>query len=276
MNTRLSFAIILAAGSASANVSAQDASTNPTAAPDYAVSGNFAVESDYTFRGLTQTWGNPAIQGGGDLTAKNGFAAGFWASSISQRSYPGGALELDLYASFGASFNDDASWRAGFYGYVYPGANLDQARPAYASRSFNTLEANGALTWKWLTLKYSRSLTDYFAIDTEQGYDGASKGTGYLQLDASLPLSDAWNLSLHAAHTDIPARLITTGGSLAPSYSDFGATLKYRFATHWSASIGATYATNKSFYEHTVSFLDPTESQDVGGSRGFAMLQGNF
>jgi uncharacterized protein (TIGR02001 family) len=255
---------------------AQVANDGATQVADYAVTGNVAVASDYMFRGITQTWGRAAIQGGGDLVMKTGFTAGFWASSISERSYPGGALELDLYASYGTNFNDESSWRAGLYGYVYPGGNLDQAKPRYASRSFNTLEANAALTWKWLTLKYSRALTDYFAIDTEQYYDGDSKGTGYLQLDANIPLSDAWNLSLHAAHTGIPARLVTTGGSLDPSYSDFGATLKYQFSTHWNASVGATHATNKSFYAHTVSFLDSSDTNNVGGSRGFVMLQGTF
>lgn len=277
MNTRtIQGAILLAALPIVGTALAQNGAPSPAQTPDYSVTGNVAFVSDYLFRGITQTWGHPAIQGGGDLTMKNGFAAGFWASSISERSYPGGAMELDLYGSYGANFDDDWSWRVGLYGYVYPGADLDQAKPPYASRSFNTLEANGALTWKWLTLKYSRSLSDYFAIDTEQGYDGDSKGTSYLQLDAGIPLSDAWNLSLHAAHTDIPARLVTTSGSLDPSYSDFGATLKYQFSAHWSASVGATHATNKSFYEHTVSFLDPTETRNVGGSRGFVMLQGTF
>ena len=276
MDTRFASAAILAASlPLTGTVLAQDAAA-PAADAPYSVTGNVAIVSDYMFRGITQTWGHPAIQGGGDLTLKNGFAAGFWASSISERSYPGGAMELDLYGSYGANFNDDWSWRAGLYGYVYPSGDLDQAKPRLASRSFNTLEASAALTWKWLTLKYSRSLTDYFAIDTEQGYDGDSKGTGYLQLDAGIPLSTEWSLALHAAHTDIPARLITTAGSFDPSYSDFGATVKYQFSTHWNVSVGATYTTNKSFYEHTVSFLDPTETKNVGGSRGFVMLQGTF
>jgi uncharacterized protein (TIGR02001 family) len=253
---------------------AQDAANAPEA--PYAITGNVAVVSDYMFRGITQTWGHPAVQGGGDLTMKNGFAAGFWASSISERSYPGGAMELDVYGSYSANFSNDWSWRGGLYGYIYPSGNLDQAKPRLASRSFNTLEANAALTWKWLTLKCSRSVTDYFAIDTEQGYDGDSKGSGYLQLDASIPLSTEWSLALHAAHTDIPARLVTTAGSLDPSYSDFGATLKYQFSAHWNASVGATYVTNKSFYEHTASFLDPNDTKNVGGSRGFVMLQGTF
>jgi uncharacterized protein (TIGR02001 family) len=208
----------------------------------------------------------------------NGFAAGLWASSISERSYPGAAMELDLYASFGTAFNDDWSWRAGLYGYVYPGGNLDQATPALRSRSFNTLEANAALTWKWLTLKYNRSLTDYFGIDTEQGYDGDSKGTSYLQLDAAIPFNDQWSLALHAAHTDIAAKLVTplANGTNNPSYSDFGATVKWQFATHWNASLGATYATNKDFYGNTASFTDASDTRNVGGTRGFVMLQGTF
>ena len=117
------------------------------------VSGNVALTSDYMFRGLTQTWGGPAIQGGGDLTMKNGFAAGFWASSISDKSYPGASLELDLYANYGTQINDDWSWRVGLYSYLYPNGNLDDV--GLPSRSFNTTEANASLTWKWLTLKYS-------------------------------------------------------------------------------------------------------------------------
>ncbi len=275
MNNKYTFASLgLVALAVIAGVRAQDAPAADT--PPYTVTGNFAVTSDYMFRGLTQTWGGPAVQGGGDLTMTSGFAAGFWASSISDKSYPGAALELDLYASFGTAFNDDWSWRAGLYGYVYPNGNLDDV--GLPSRSFDTLEANAALTWKWLTLKYNYSLTDYFGIDTEQGYDGDSKGTGYLQLDAAIPFSDQWSLALHAAHTDIPTKLVAplANGANNPSYSDFGATLKWQFATHWNTSFGVTYATNHDFYGNAASFADASDTRDVGGTRGFVMLQGTF
>lgn len=52
-------------------------------ATDSPVSGNVAVTSDYMFRGLTQSWGRPAVQGGADYSNPDGFAAGFWGSSIS-------------------------------------------------------------------------------------------------------------------------------------------------------------------------------------------------
>ena len=168
-------------------------------APASPVTGNVALTSDYLFRGLTQTWGRPALQGGADYATPNGFAAGVWGSSISERSYPGGAMELDLYASYGRAIDTDWSWRVGVYGYVYPGADLDQA--GLGHRSLDTAEVNAALSWKHLTLKYNRSLTDYFGVDTEQGYAGDSRGTGYLQLDATFPLAGAWSLSLHAGHT---------------------------------------------------------------------------
>lgn len=70
-------------------------------APSSTVTANVALTSDYMFRGLTQSWGRPAVQGGADLALANGFAAGVWASSISDDSYPGGSMELDLYAGYG-------------------------------------------------------------------------------------------------------------------------------------------------------------------------------
>lgn len=240
------------------------------------VTGNVAVVSDYLFRGLTQTWGRPAIQGGADYSQPSGFAAGTWASSVSDKSYPGGSMEWDVYASFGRPIDQDWSWRVGAYAYLYPGANLDEA--GLASRSFNTVEANAALTWRQFTLKYNRSLTDYFAADREQGYEGDTHGTSYVQLDAAFPLDDAWSLALHAGHTHYTARLSTPlpTGARDASYSDFSASVKYQFATHWSVSGGVSHATDGPFYRHVSSFVDSSDTRDVGGTRGFVMFQGTF
>lgn len=244
--------------------------------PASSVTGNAAVTSDYIFRGLTQSWSRPAIQGGAELAMKNGFTAGVWGSSISEHSYPGGSMELDLYASYGRAINDDWSWRAGIYGYLYPGANLDKA--GLASRSFNTVEAHAAITWKQLTLKYNHALTDYFGVDREQGYRRDSRGTGYLQLDASLPLSEHWSVDLHAGHTRYQSTLVQPlpSGVRNPSYSDYGATLKYKVADRWTVSAGVTHATNSDFYRRTSSFIVAEEYRHAGGTRGFVMLQGAF
>lgn len=242
----------------------------------HTISSNLELTSDYVFRGLTQTWSKPAIQGGADLSLANGFAAGVWGSSISERSYPGGSMELDLYASYGRPINEDWSWRVGLYDYRYPGANLDHA--GLPSRSLDTLEANVALSWKRWTLKWNRALTDYFGADREQGYRGSSKGTNYLMLEGAWPLGAQWTLTLHAGYTDYATKLIepNADGTRDPSYADIGLGAKYQLDERWSVVGGATYATNSRFYRQTASFRDPGDVCDVGGSRGWIQLQGNF
>lgn len=263
-------AVALLSGLAAATLAHADpASPTP-------VTGNVAMVSDYVFRGLTQSWGHPAIQGGADYRGRDGFAAGFWGSSISERSYPGGSMELDVYANYGRAIDSDWSWCAGLYSYLYPGANLDHA--GLAPRSLDTVEANVALSWKWLTLKYNRALTDYFGADVEQGYRGSTRGTRYIQLDATLPLGSRWSLTLHAGHTHYTSVLATPLGDGArdPDYSDVGATLTWQLVPHWSLAGSVTHAGNGAFYRHTASFLDANETLDVGGTRTFLMLQGHF
>lgn len=273
MNTRtlaaaISIALLALPGLALAD---DDAGTDPTY--------NVDVTSDYIFRGITQTWGGPAIQGGVDYTFPDGrFAIGAWASSLSEKSFPGAAGELDLYASYGASFAEDWSWKVGAIAYLYPGGSLDEARPALPGRKFNTVEVNASLSWKWLTLKYNHALTDYFAVDTEQGYKDDSKGTHYFQVDATWPIAEQWSLALHAGHTDFSTELASplSSGEDDPSYSDFGATVKWQFTPQWNVNLNATHATNDDFYGDTVSFRNPSDTKDVGGTRAFVMLQGNF
>src|SRR4051812_31049308 len=65
-------------------VSAQTAPAAPAApASPHTVTGNVAITSQYVFRGLTQTNGDPAIQGGFDYAHSSGFYAGTWLSNIS-------------------------------------------------------------------------------------------------------------------------------------------------------------------------------------------------
>ena len=245
---------------------------------DNSFSANVGGVSDYLFRGISQTWGRPAIQGGGDATWDNGFAAGFWVSSLGHEEYPGAAAELDLYASYGAPIDADWSWRAGLYAYVYPGGDLDKARPSLSSRSFDTAEVNASITWKWLTAKINRSVGDYFAIDREQGFRSDSHGTRYMQLDAAIPLGARWTVLLHGGHTYIPTLLSSpTGfGARDASYSDFCVSAKRQLTAQWTASVGVSRANNDVFYGHLASFLNPNDLQDVGGTRGFLQVQGTF
>lgn len=244
--------------------------------PSTTVTGNVELTSDYVFRGLTQNWGRPAVQGGADLATAGGLAAGTWMSSVSGHSYPGGSVEWDIYASYGRSIDADWSWRAGLYGYFYPGANLDHA--GLPARSLDTGEANVALDWKLWTLKYSYALTDYFGADREQGYRGNSTGTSYLMLEGAWPLDPQWSLTLHLGYTFYSTGLaaLNADGAGDPSYADVGMGAKYAINPHWTVLGVVTHATNSRFYRHTVSLQNATDTLDVGGTRGLVMLQGSF
>jgi len=117
-------------------------------APAYTTSGNLALTSDYVFRGISQTGGKLAVQGGFDLTKTpiSGLTAGVWASSLSV------GTEVDLYANYGFKLGAvDVS--VGLIDYTYTNAH-------------NGGEANVAATYAGLTLKVSKgvsgTLSDYY------------------------------------------------------------------------------------------------------------------
>ncbi len=74
-----------------------------SAATDFAggtISYNVAATSDYVFRGISQTDGDPAIQGGVDYS-HGLFYVGGWASNVDFADY-----ELDLYAGIKPVYKD--------------------------------------------------------------------------------------------------------------------------------------------------------------------------
>jgi uncharacterized protein (TIGR02001 family) len=111
-------AVLLAAAIAPAAL-AQDA-------PPYTLTANVNLVSDYYFRGLTQTWGKPAIQGGFDFAHASGFYAGVWGSNVSGKQFAGGSMELDLYGGYNFKIGEDFTLGAGAIYYYYPGADTDR------------------------------------------------------------------------------------------------------------------------------------------------------
>src|SRR5256885_11108580 len=65
------------------------------------LTGNATLISDYRFRGISQTFQEPAIQGGFDYAHASGLYAGNWNSNVSQGAgFPGGNIEMDFYGGF--------------------------------------------------------------------------------------------------------------------------------------------------------------------------------
>jgi len=82
------------------------------------------VVSDYRSRGLTQTFGMPAVQGGVGLMLPNHFYVGNWNSTVSSGAgYPGALLETDLFGGWAQQI-DEYHINTGIYGIIYPGSNV--------------------------------------------------------------------------------------------------------------------------------------------------------
>ena len=58
--------------------------------PEHTLTGNVGLFSSYRFRGIDQTFGKPALQGGFDYTHSSGVYVGNWNSNVSSGSaFPG-------------------------------------------------------------------------------------------------------------------------------------------------------------------------------------------
>jgi len=172
----------------------------PAPASPHTLTGNVGFFSQYIFRGNTQTNKDPALQGGFDYSHSSGLYAGTWASNISwltdspgATGYSSSSLEWDFYGGFKGSFGKtDFGYDVGLLYYYYPGTSNTVAVPFPAGiGKANTLELYGALTWKWLSAKYSHSVNNKTFGVTD------SEGTYYLDLTANFPVTDKLNLIAH-------------------------------------------------------------------------------
>lgn len=186
----------LLAASVAAALAAPAAVMAQGAAPSspHTFTGNVGLFSQYIFRGLTQTDGKPALQGGFDYAHAGGFYAGVWASNVSwltDASFTGGSysLEVDTYLGFKMPVGD-VTFDVGFLRYNYPGRTPTAGLPAGVVKP-ETNEIYLGASWKFLSAKYSYSLGDTFGV-------AGSKGSDYLDLTATLPLGDTgFNLIAH-------------------------------------------------------------------------------
>ena len=150
-------------------------------ASPHTLTANIGLTSNYVFRGISQTGGKPAIQGGFDYTHASGLYLGTWGSNVSWltgfQAYTSGSMELDLYGGYRNSVGP-VSYDVGAIRYMYPGSKNGGGLPGAW-----TSEVYGSLGWKWFTVKYSYYLSDeVFGIPSDGG--------DYLGISGSLPVGE--------------------------------------------------------------------------------------
>ncbi|HYX83001.1 MAG TPA: TorF family putative porin, partial [Gemmatimonadales bacterium] len=229
-----------------------------------------ALVGDYRFRGLSQTYTQPAIQAGAEYASARGAYAGVWGSNVSGNQFlNGGSLELDLYGGY--------RWSAGSRGvdvgaqyYWYPGAryNIDPGD------RYNTTEVYVVAHYAQVSAKYSYALTNLFGMKTRTigGYcglaadgsaetsnclgSGASNGSGYLDLGAALNLVLRFNLAMHYGY-----QFVHNYPQL--SYGDYriGVSRQFGGVTLGAAAVGTN--ADRRFYRYTPTTAGSRETEDV-------------
>ena len=237
---------VLTVGAAGAFAQATPAPAAPE--PVFPLTANVSVTTKYKFRGqdqggvgtndageITTKAVSPAIQGGFDWTAA-GFYVGNWNSNIG---FTNTGIEMDFYAGYRGEFVKDFGYDVGILQYYYP--QNDKAI------DFNTTEIYGALTWTFLTFKYSHTVSnDYFGLGKAQRLvadaNGASlsgsrgQNTGYFELNANYPVIDKLTINGHVGYTKLSKKLRNAtidGGE--------GGTIDVGLKSYYDYKIGVTY-----------------------------------
>lgn len=247
--------------------SAAPAAEPAAEASPHTLTGNVGLFSSYRFRGIDQTFGKPALQGGFDYSHASGFYVGNWNSNVSSGAgFPEGNLEMDFYGGYKMAIGDFGIDVGGLY-YYYPGSNaspLSGSNAKNRGRSASGTVDNGeiylGLSWKFLSLKYSYAVTDYFALPD-------SKGTSYLDFSTNYDLGNGWGINGHVGHLFAKDyRYSFTGGSDKIDYTDWklGVT---KDISGWV--VGASYVgTNAKGSCGSAEFYCFTNSLNASGNTG--------
>lgn len=174
-------------GSSRADNAPEAPAASAAAAPDYTLSANLTLASQYRYRGIMQTNNKPAIQGGFDLAHSSGFYIGNWNSSISwlgdSNSDVSAPVEMDFYGGYRGNFAADVPFDFGVLKYYYPGD--------YPSGYTNpdTTEIYGSVGYGPVALKYSYAPTNLFGF-------ARSKGSQYVELNGNFD-TGVWGLTVN-------------------------------------------------------------------------------
>lgn len=142
------------------------------------LNGSAALNTDYVWRGITQTQGDSAVQAGFRMGGKNGLYGAVWGSSVAFSPELKASSELDITLGWAGDIARDWALDVNLTHYAYPSTTVD----------INWSEVIGTLTWRqryWSQVGYSQD-----ALATGQ--------TGiHAQLGVKFPLQH--NLRLEAA-----------------------------------------------------------------------------
>jgi uncharacterized protein (TIGR02001 family) len=174
-----------------------------------------AIVSDYDFRGITQTAGDPAFQVGATVSAESGLYGFAWGSTLdTDDSYPDSDFELDVGFGFaGGDSEAGIGYDLGFTYYAYPG-NSD----------FDYMEFSAAVTRNWFQAKLWYS-PEFAGVEDESAW--------YLESNGTFPLPQDFGLVVHLGYSggdywdDLADEYFDFAVGVTKSFGNFDFALKY-------------------------------------------------
>jgi uncharacterized protein (TIGR02001 family) len=231
---------------------------------DWTFAGNFALSSEYLYRGIAQSDHKPAVSGGFDLGHSSGFYVGNWDSSISWISdavqASGNAqgtsapIEMDFYGGYKFEAFKGFTLDVGGLEYYYPIAGF---KP---SPSPNTFELYIAGSYGPATLKISNSTTELFGAPN-------SKNSYYVDLSATFDVGGGFSVVPHVGQQKVKGQTVDC------DYTDYNVKVS-KDLSGWSLGAGI-FGTNAkdACYKPAAG---PAAGDNLGASRLVVSVSKSF
>lgn len=212
------------------------------------VTSTWTATNDYDFRGITQTAGDPAIQGSIDYAHESGWYIGAWGSNIdfgvdeSSGLLEDPAFELDLYTGFTKTLDSGLSYDVGGVYYSYP-----------EESDFNYLELYGGVGF---TAKSGVSIKGKFFYSPDFGGKTTAGDTPaeYLSGDLTVPLPANFSILGHAGYSFGDYWDDLEDGGLGAPYFDY--------------SVGVGYTAGK--FNLGLKWVDGSDLKEFDGAEFFS------
>ena len=230
------------------------------------VYGYVQLMNNYIGRGLSQSVGQPSTQVEVDVNPGSGLYGNLSAVHIGwiDKIYPGDSVHVEVDGVIGwrEYFGHDGNGeiKVGVLQLQFPGRYALQSPPV---KRPDTTEVFGYVRWKGLSARLNTAVTDAFGT-------ADSRGSWYLDTNATLPLNDQWNLGAHLGRKQSRGTNPLSGADNSKfSYTDYKLSAARLFGDGFSATLAYTWTT-----ANTATYT--LDNYHVGGHHISVVLEKDF